>query len=197
MRLLEKVSRPFTLFLLFYLILFLQFPLKGDLPGNCDSLLAIALSNNYFNKVFYNLDLSSLYPATSVHAYGDLAPLLASLFTFFKLISFDDLYAYYFFIVFIFSLNAFAFYKLAFQTTKKNDVAIVIGLMFSLSTPFFAHIDDPNIIFLFFPLMLLYNLFCYKDTGQQKYATYAMICLGLQIYFGFYIFLFSIFFFLV
>ncbi|MFZ9000395.1 MAG: hypothetical protein ACO20H_03770 [Bacteriovoracaceae bacterium] len=190
-------TKSFFIYLVFYLILFFQFPLKGALPGNCDSILAIALSNNYFNKLFYGLGLSSLYPATSVHAFGDLAPLLATLFNIFKVITFDDIYAYYFFIVIIFTLNAYAFFKLTLQLTKKADVSLAMGLMFSISTPFFAHIDDPNIIFLFFPLMFLYNIFCFQQTQSPRYLTLSMLCLGLQIYFGFYIFLFSLFFFVL
>ena len=108
--------RPFWTCLLVYMVifgsLFLRFPLEGRLPGNTDSLLAIALSNIFFEKLvlFFSGDptYTALFPARDVMSYGENCYGLASIFLVFKALIREDIRAYYLFITTLFTLNSVA-----------------------------------------------------------------------------------------
>ena len=189
----KKYGKYLILFGIIFLTLFWQFPINKSLPGNCDSLLAIALSNLYWEKIvllFKGKSLATaLFPALNVHAYGDYCTGLAAIFLFFKFLTQNDIWAYYFFITTIFTLNAFALFRFSLFFVTKPIFAVISALIFTLSNFSLTNIDDPNIIFFFFPLMGLFYFYKGIESGENKNFYRAFFLWGAQIYFGFYVFL--------
>lgn len=192
----KQFDLNFILLLFFISVLFLQFPLNGDLPGNTSSWLAIAFSNFYWEKVieFFNgSNLTSfLFPDMNVLSYGQGGLLLSLIFIFFKVITQSDIWAYYFFIVLIFSSNAWALYwvfkKLSFQ-----NVAAFIGSFFFTVNPFiFGNMDDPHEVFFPIAFLSLYYFYFFLKEEKNKYLITSLILAAIQIYFSVYIFLFLI-----
>ena len=87
-----------ALYLLLALAIFSPLGATGRLAGNCDSWLAIALSNTYAATLASWLSGSSigtaLYPWGMPFAYGESSPLGALLFGLFKLVGLGDVGAY-------------------------------------------------------------------------------------------------------
>lgn len=179
----------------FFLVLFSQFSARGKIPGNCDSWLVISLSNAYWVKVKALLAgataTTAMFPATNVHAYGESSPLCATLFVGFRLLGFDDVMAYYFFITVIFFLNAFAIYKLATLYTGNSPSAIFAGFAFTCSNFMFANIDDSVMFLYFFPALAAFHLKRYIADGRLSSLYLAGLLGGAQIYCSVYGFIFQ------
>lgn len=184
-------------FIFIFLIFFLQLPLHGSLPGNIDTLLAISLSNVIREKfhLFFSgsIGYTVLYPTHDIIAYGENCYGLASLFIFFRLITGSDIWGYYLFLSLIFALNSFAVFKLSSLFTRTSDAAILAGIAFSFASFTLANVDDPNVVFVFFPVLALY--FLERSLRRRSIFDFDMgVSLsGIQIWFGFYIFLFQFF----
>ena len=180
---------------LFFLLLFLQFPLKGAIPGNCDSWLLISLSNSYVAKVgaFFSGSAATgaMFPAINIHAYGESAIGTAGIFIFFKLLGASDITAYYLFISTIFILTAYGIYKLAFVYTKHTPAAVFAGFAFTCSNFIFANIDDSLVFFYFFSALSLYYLKRYLKTARPGHLFAAAAIGGIEMYFSMYVFIFQ------
>jgi hypothetical protein len=182
-------------FLAIFLILFSQFPLAGRLPGNTDSLLAMTLSNLFWEKIvlFLSGDLpyTALYPARDVMAYGENCYGLATLFLVFKLLTQSGIWAYYLFTVTIFSLNAFALTRLANLFVADIRIASLSGIAFSIAGFTLGNIDDPNVVFVFFPVMAIGFFFRWIRENELRFLKMALLFSSIQIWFGLYIFAFQ------
>lgn len=181
----------FIIYTIFYLILFFQFPLNNSIPGNCDTWLAIALSNNYINFFADPSAGTSMYPVSNLFCYGEASPGCAFIFIFFRLLGFNNIYSYYFFITFIFSLSAFGIYILTKLYTESRIAAFLGGLSFTCSNFMFANIDDSIVIFYFLTALSIYCLKKFISTQNGKYLLYCLVSGGIEIYFSLYVFIFQ------
>ncbi|MES2963860.1 MAG: hypothetical protein V4760_08210 [Bdellovibrionota bacterium] len=182
-------------FALVFLALFSQFPMTGRLPGNTDSLLALALSNLVLEKIGLflsgELPFTAMYPARDVMAYGENCYGLAAIFIVFKVLTSSDLVSYYLFITTIFTLNAFAIMKLASHFVRDSGMAALAGLAFSLAGFTLGNIDDPNVVFVFFPALGLLFLLRGIERTDAKSVRTGLLLSGLQIWFGMYFFIYQ------
>jgi hypothetical protein len=179
----------------FFLALFLQLPLRGSLPGNTDTLLAIALSNLSVERLrlfFSGLPaVTAFFPVTDVMAYGENCYGLVVLFEVFKQLTGGDVWGYYFFISALFTFNALAAFKLIGLLVGDELVAWCGGLAFSCLGFIFGSIDDPNVILLALPILSLYFLERALRSGDKRLFLWGLALSGVQIWFGFYVFLFQ------
>ncbi len=184
----------FGFFLAFFLTLFLQFPLQKALPGNCDTWLAIALSNTYFSEIasFVSGTESgrAMYPAKHVFAYGESSIAVGLIFIFFKLIAGTDYLAYYFFISFLFTLSGFGVYLFSSLLLKNWTSSLFAGFVFSCSNMMFAHIDDSIIIFFFISALSLYFFLKFFKNNKSKYLYFTALSASFQIYCSVYMFIY-------
>ena len=182
-------------FALAFLLFFAQLPLRGLLPGNTDSLLAIALSNLIREKIGLFLSglppFTAMYPARDILAYGENCYGLAFVFLFFRMLTRSDLWGYYLFIVTLFTANAWAVAQWVGLFVEGALIPWVAGLVFCLSGFTLANIDDPNVVFVALPLASLYCLERGVRDGDRRWLSRALFCTGLQIWFGFYVFVFQ------
>ncbi len=187
----------FCLFLLFFGLLFAQFPLAGSLPGYIDTWLYLALFNDYGNhieRVFSGEALGHcLYPAGAPYAYLEPSFASAAFFLFFKLLRFNDLWAYYGFLVSIFTLNATAAFVLARQYLKQQVPAIFTALAFAASSFAFGNIENQNTLTYFPAIICIYHFREYLLHRKSINLILAMVVGGVQIYFGTYTFIFQSF----
>lgn len=187
--------KVFCLFLLFFGLLFVQFPLAGSLPGYVDTWLYLALFNDYGNHLqtlFTGQALGHcLYPAAAPYAYLEPSFASAVFFLFFKLLRFDDLWAYYGFLVSIFTLNATAAFVLARQYLKQLAPALFTALAFAASSFAFGNIENQNTLAYFPALICIYHFREYLLHRKGANLVLAMAVGGLQIYFGTYTFIFQ------
>ncbi|MCK5580445.1 MAG: hypothetical protein KAJ18_04150 [Candidatus Omnitrophica bacterium] len=181
-------------YVLFFAVLFLQFPLKGDLPGNTDTWAALAFSNSYFNIIKAAFSGEKLgvfmYPAQNPHVYGESSIGIAAVFIIFKFLGFNDINAYYLLMVTLFSLTAFSVYLLTKLYLKNDYAAVFAGLYFTCSNYTFGNIDDPIIVFFCLVALCFYFLKKYFIEGQVKFLYTASVLGGIQVYFSAYLFLF-------
>ncbi|MEC7182821.1 MAG: hypothetical protein VXW15_08920, partial [Bdellovibrionota bacterium] len=82
------------------------------MPGNCDTWLAVALSNNYLKNIitFFTEGESfrSLYPVKNIFSFGEASPGLGLLFIICKALLWNDLWAYFLYLVLQLSLTSFS-----------------------------------------------------------------------------------------
>jgi hypothetical protein len=186
-----------VLFFLFFLALFIIFPLTNTLPGNCDSLLLISYSNynlEYFFSFLNGEDIgTAMYPVLDPTSYGESAPGAQLLFLFFRLLGFDNYWSYYFFLVVIFSLNGFGLFLFSGHFLKRSVSRFFCGFAFSCSNMAFAHIDD-TIVFFYFPTFLsLFFVGRWFENCHKKFFFFSALSASLIVYFSFYVFFYSIF----
>lgn len=181
-------------FLGFYLALFAQFPLQGALPGNCDTLLAIALSNTYVSHFTALLGSGpagmSMYPAGAL-MYGEKAPGVALVFALFKLVGLGDVTAYYLILTLIFALTALGVFVFAGLFVRTFGARLFAAFAVSCSNLMFTHIDDAVIWFYFFPLFALTYLVRSSRENNAALLRRAAIVGGVQIYFSMYVFVYQ------
>lgn len=177
-----------------FFALFAQFPLRRALPGNTDTVLAIALSNTYLSKAAAWLQSlpagDAMFPAGQVFAYGEAAPGAALFFIFFRLLGLSDVNAYYGFISLLFTLTAFGAYIFAGIFIERSLPRWFVGLAFACSNMMFAHIDDSIVVFYFLPLVSITLLYRSLTEQRPKRLFAAAILAGLQVYFSVYVYVY-------
>jgi hypothetical protein len=185
-----------VVYLLFFALLFLPLPLRGELPGNCDTWLnGIALPNLMFNRVraaWTGEEVGTpLYPETNVFAYGESSPGTAALFGLLKLATGDDVSAYYVFVVLLLTLNAFGVFLLARWYVTDRTVAVFAGLAFAASNYTLGNIDSPHTSFFLLAFACLDQWKRYLETKDHSALVAAVLLGGAQAYFSAYLFLFQ------
>jgi len=182
-------------FSLFFLVLFLQLPLNGNIAGNCDTWYVIAYSNAYLAKItsFFTGGAlgSALYPIQDIYAYGESALGTASIFILFKLLGCSDVWAYYFFIVLIFTSTAYSVFLITKLYVQQSYAAVFAGLAFMCSSFTLGNIDSPHTVF-FAPIFFsFYFAKLFLNSKQTAHLLIAAFLAGLQVYFSAYVFLFG------
>ncbi|MEK7355392.1 MAG: hypothetical protein AAB250_03035, partial [Bdellovibrionota bacterium] len=182
-------------FLVSFLALFIRFPLNGLLPGNVDTVLGIALSNLLAENIrlFFTGGGGPLifYPVESFMPYGENCVGLGILYSTLKVFARGDFWAYYLFLSILFTGSAVGVYKLASLFVEDTRVAVLAGVAFTLAGFTLANIDDSNVVFMFFPAMAFYFLERGRREARPGLIHLGLIFSGLQIWFGFYIFVFQ------
>jgi hypothetical protein len=190
-----RLTRVAAIYFVFFALLFAQFPLTGKLPGNCDTWLnGLALPNllkNRIASVFTGEPTgTSFYPETGVLGFGESAVGSSLIFVAAKVVTGDDVVAYYLFMVIVFALNALAVYLLAAGRIGGGSAAVVAGLAFSASGYILANIDSPHTSFFFVGLLGVVFLERFFRNGSRRDLFWSASLIGLQVYFSAYVFLF-------
>ncbi|HUT79162.1 MAG TPA: hypothetical protein VM285_15800, partial [Polyangia bacterium] len=116
---------------LFHLLL-LHLPVKGELPGNCDTWLVIALSKVHAVQIesFFTggSPATAMFPMEDVHEFGEAAPGSASLFLLMRFMTGDDITGTYLYICAMLALTGFGVYLLARRFGCKSPGSFLAGL---------------------------------------------------------------------
>lgn len=180
----------------FFALLFLPLPRRGALPGNCDTWLnGLALSNYMLNQLVAGLTHEEasrpLYPAASVLGFGESAFGTSAVFILFKLLTRDDILAYYLFVVTILALDSLGVFLLARLYVRDTLAAAFAGLAFSASNYVLGNVDSPHTTFFFVAFLCLYHWKRYLLAGERRDLFLAAVLGGAQAYFSAYVFLFQ------
>jgi len=184
----------FLLFLAFYLLLFLQFPLNHSLTGELDTLANLAMYKqlqNWIIGLFTGEAMGSIcYPSKHVWvAFGaDFGA--GILHIFFSFLGFSDLWANWLFVGFILASNSFGMYLLASEFKMDRRAAIIAGLIFSCAHFTFGNLENPNTLVFFFCFYALTLFLRFIESGELKFFILSSIIGALQIYITPYVFLF-------
>lgn len=185
----------FLLFLLFFGLLFLQFPLQGSLPGKIDTWFYVVAFNTIDNMLahFFTGEWigTALFPETNVYSFGNYSWLGALGFLPFKWMGINDLWAYYIFMVLVFATNAWATFRFASLYTKERALQVLAGFAFAASNFAFGNMDNPDALIFAPAILSVYYFKLFLETGQQKHIAWTVILGGLQPYFSSYNFLFQ------
>lgn len=178
------------------MLLFNQYRANDSLPGSTDSIYNLSIFKDYGNRVaafINNEDLgNALYPEKSVQQFAELYIGEALIFNFFDLFVSNDIFCYYLFLSFLFALNGWSAYLLAFFFFNKHLPAIVAGLILASSSFAFSQIELLNGI-PFAPLCLSLLFFLkYLKASSFKYLIFSSIFAAIQFYFSNYIFVYLI-----
>ena len=179
---------------LFFLILFLQFPLKKALSGNCDTWLALTYSTYTFESIksFFTGEYMgrAMYPVENPLAYGESAPGAQMMIIFFKMFGLSDHWTNYFYISLVFIMTASAIFVFAGNFVSSFYGRLFAGFVFTCNNMTFAHIDDSIIVFFFIAALSLHFLYKWFRERKNKYLMTAAVLNGIQVYFSFYNFLY-------
>lgn len=184
-----------AMFLVFFTILFIQFPLNGSLPGYIDTWLFLALFNDYGEHIlawFSGKPIGHcLYPAGPPYAYLEPSFAAAPFFWLFKALGLTDIWAYSGFMSLVFTLNALGAYLLGKQYLKSSVAALFVALAFAASNYAFGNLEHQNTLFYFPALLSVYYFRKYLIDDDGSALKWTMIWGGVQIYFGVYTFIFQ------
>lgn len=185
----------FLIYAIFYLILFVQFPLNNSIAGSLDTWMAVALSNyipDFFNSILTASPFTtSMFPTSNVLQWGESATGCLLLLNFYKLFGCTDISSWYFYIVTIFALNGSGVFLLSYYYNKNFLASIIAGFFFTCSNFVFVNIDDAHVLFYFLPVLSLYSLLKYRDTQKSGFILFATVLLSIQIYVALYVFAFG------
>lgn len=183
-----------VLYAAFFSALFLPLAMRGELPGNVDTVLGIALSNLLAEKarLFFTASdtLTVFYPSRWVISYGENCFGLGLLFNFFRLLTSDDVWAHGLLVVTLFTGSATGLYRLSSLFVEDRAARFLAGLVFTTAGFILANLDDVNVAFVMLPALALYDLERGLRERETKRVKRAFALAGLQIWFGFYVFLF-------
>jgi hypothetical protein len=179
---------------LFHLLL-AHLPARGELPGNCDTWLVIALSKVHAAHVAAAFSgespATAMFPVEDVHAFGEAAPGCASLFLLMRGLTGDDVVGYYFYICSILALTGFGVYLLARRLGSGLPGSFLAGLGLACSNFTFANIDDSIVVF-WLPACLALGWFIgWAETGNRRHLLLAAAAGGLQVLFSVYVFFYQ------
>lgn len=191
----HPVKSAVVLYSILFLALFIQFPLKKAISGNCDTWLALTYPGYSFEviKSFFTGEKFGIpmYPVQNPIAYGESAPGVQIMIIILRSLGLYDYWVNYFFISTIFILTAVSIFVFTGNFSSKFSTKLFAGFVFTCSNMSFAHIDDSIIIFFFLPVLALHFLYkWFKEKDSKSLAFSAMIA-GFEIYFSFYVFFYQ------
>ena len=182
-------------YFLFFALIFVQFPLRKEISGNCDSWLALTYSAHNFEtiKSFFTGETAgcAMFPAENPLAYGESAPGMQFIIILLKSLGLTDHWTNFWFITVLLSLTAFGIFIFTGNFTTFFPAKLFAGFCFTCSNMVFAHIDDSVIIFFFIPAMALHLIWRYFETLRLKYLIISSVLAGFEIYFSFYVFFYQ------
>ncbi|HWB63657.1 MAG TPA: hypothetical protein VG603_09125 [Chitinophagales bacterium] len=176
--------------------LLIKYPLQSAFPGQSDVILYLAEFNYFINNLscwlLHHPNGLIMYPKGGMPLLGEPSYGSAIIYLLYKLMSLPDLWAYYFFLVTVFTLNSWSLYLLTLRVTNNNSAGFISGLLLNFSCFIYANIDNQNAL-VFFPTLLSLSFFLqYFITRNGKYFYSAAILMALQIYFSSYFFVFGL-----
>lgn len=181
------------LYALYFLALFAQFPLKGRLPGNCDTWYAVAFTDIYLNRVREFLGLgtygSFMYPVENPFSYGETSLALAIVPMTFRALGFSELPAYYLFLSLLYAGTAFGAYLVATLFVRHRGACALAGLFFATCNFLLSTIDSPHTAFFGVAFASLFFFKRYLERAARRDLLLAGLLAGLQVYFSAYVFL--------
>jgi len=182
------------LYAVFFALLFLQFPLKQAISGNCDTWLALTYSNHTLESVKSFLSGQfmgkAMYPVENPLAYGESAPGAQLMIIAFKMLGFTDIWTNYFYISLIFILTAYSIFVFTGNFVTSFYAKLFSGLVFTCNNMTFAHIDDSIIVAFFIAVTSLHFLYKWFEKRNVKHLVFSALLAGIQVYFAFYVFLY-------
>jgi hypothetical protein len=183
-------------YLALFALLLLPLPRRGALPGNCDTWLnGLALPNYMLNRVAAGLTGevvgAPLYPAPGILGFGESAFGTSAIFIVYKVITRDDVLAYYAFAVTLLALDALGVFLLARHYVRTPLAAAFAGLAFAASNYILGNIDSPHTSFFFVAFLCLHHLKRYLASGDRRSLMWAAVLGAAQAYFSAYVFLFQ------
>jgi len=189
--------RAAAAYLVFFLILFAQFPLRGTLPGNTDTwLVGIAIPNTIRSQIGAWLAGTAppgqwLYPAEHPLLHGETAVGTSLLFALIRTLLPGDVVAYYLFISLIFAGSSWGLFLLARDYLGDDRAAGLAGFAFGVANYTLANIDSPHTSFwgLAFVALLMLRRYLAGASSRHLYCGAALG--GFQVYFSAYVFLFA------
>jgi hypothetical protein len=194
-RFFEREGAVLLLFLLYFLLLFSQFPLNGSLTGNTDTWWYLSVFNDYRNAVgawFTGEEVgTALYPEQDVASFGEPSYGSALFFLLFKLFGFNDLWAWYLLMSLIFATNAWGVFLISKYLNGSNFGGIFSGFLFASSAFAFGHLDDQKVVAFFFCLLSVYFFLRFLDSGESRFFLFTVLAGGIEIYFSGYNFIFQ------
>ena len=180
------------LYTVFFAVLFLQFPLKKAISGNCDTWLTLTYPGYTFEviKSFFTGEKFGIpmYPVTNPLSYGESAPGIQIIIILIRSLGLADYWTNYIYITLIFSLTGLAVFIFAENFTRTFAGSLLAGFIFTCSNMSFAHIDDSIVVFFFLPALSLHFLTRWFKERRNRLLHVSAVLGGLQIYFSFYIF---------
>lgn len=184
-------------YLVFFLILFAQFPLRGSLPGNTDTwLVGIAIPNTIRSQIgawLAGADAPGqwLYPEAHPLLHGETALGTGLLFALIRTLLPDDVVAYYLFISLIFAGSSWGLFLLARDGLGDDRAAGLAGFAFGVANYTLANIDSPHTSFWGAAFVALLMLRRWLAGAPARFLYCAAALGGVQVYFSAYVFLFA------
>lgn len=147
---LKENTGIFFLYLLFFCLLFIKFPLHNSLIGDLDLWFYVWQANDYYQLLFDKANYTQInFPVEDVYKYTDYVWGLASLYIPLRQFTSNDIWIFYFLYVLIFSLNAFSL-KLFLESIGINKFsALLLALIFCCNNFLISNIENMNIVVMF------------------------------------------------
>lgn len=190
----KEKPKIFFVYFLFFLLLFLQFPLSGSLPGKTDCWWHLATFSDFINRVHSYVHhipaTTSYYPAKALWLYGEPSFGIGALYMGIHTLLNNYIWSFYLLYVLLFSLTAFTYYLLAGEFVSTSIPRIVGGFFFTLANFSLGHLDHHNTFFWAIAFLALWSLYRLFDTRSIRWLYAVFILWGLQIYFSTTIFIY-------
>ncbi len=180
-------------YILYFALLFLQFPVAGRIPGNCDTWYVITFPNIYLNEIGALLGGeatgSFFYPIENPLAYGETAALLAVVPMLFRLLGLSDLLTSYGFTCLVYAMTAFATFRVATLYVNHRATAVFAGFALATCNFTLSTIDSPHTVFLGVLLLSFYYYKRYLSEERPRLLWISALLAGAQTYLSAYGFL--------
>ncbi|ACL06432.1 hypothetical protein Dalk_4754 [Desulfatibacillum aliphaticivorans] len=180
------------IYLAFFSLLFLQYPLKNCLPGNYDAWMQLVMWKTLLTKLqslFSGEFLGTFfYPAENVFYYGETSLITTAIFGACKILGASDLWCCYWMIVLVFGGAAWGVYILAGNYTKDAGGAFFAGFAYACSNFLFGGIDDAPIYCALTTGLALHFFLKYIHENQPKHLVWMAVIGGLEAYVSVYAF---------
>ena len=183
------------LYLSFFLLLFVQFPLADSLPGKTDTWYHLAIFNDYGNIIeswFTGEPLgNAYYPMEHLQYYGEPTPANGLMFLVIKQFIRNDIWTFYVFISLLYALCAWGAFYLTTIYIKDVKLALISGLIFAGSNFAFGQLDHCNTMSFYSALFSIYFYKRFFETHSPLGFLYTVLLGGFTIYLSGYVFLFQ------
>ncbi|MCB9204954.1 MAG: hypothetical protein H6603_08260 [Flavobacteriales bacterium] len=187
----NKGVKVITLYLLFFLTYFVQYPINGSLPGNLDTWWFIHVFEQLnFAKLFEDSQHSGIagYPDGNLLLLGDFSLATSFIFNLIHLLIANKIIAYYILVSLIFSLNSFSMFVLGKHFFYRIGVRFYTGFVFGAGPFFIGGIDNLG-AFTVYPAVLGLHFFlnCLQRQNIGDLLGFTSFAI-LQIFSGYYFF---------
>jgi hypothetical protein len=183
------------IYLIFFAVIFVQYPLHEALTGNTDSWFyvgAFKLYESYILSLFVDVPIGeALYPSGPGFMYGDPCFFGALLYRPFCWLGMNELWAWCSMLVVVYATNAFGAYLFFGNWAKKNLTAFWAGLALGASVFSFGNMDSPNAFYLGTMFFCLHYSNKFLNGGRWKFLMLAVLFGASTLYFSAYIFVFQ------